>query len=89
MSIPFPQIAESVDDQEEDRQESKTFQERAFASFASATKKFHISNVLVIEKLSIMVKKYFETQPRLKKYEEEIDILIQYNKKLIEILTEF
>ena len=48
-----------------------------------------MSNVLVVEKLEIIVKKYFESKPLLKKYSEEIDYLIQYNKQLIDILNEF
>ena len=52
----------------ENSMENKTFHERAFSSFASASKKFHMSNVLVIEKLCIIVRKYFESKPLLKKY---------------------
>lgn len=50
-----------------DSQGNKSIPERGFESFASATRKFHMSNVLMIEKLSIIVKKYFESKPLIKK----------------------
>ena len=71
MNLPMNSINESIESKGNDNSmENKTFHERAFSSFASASKKFHMSNVLVIEKLCIIVKKYFESKPLLKKYSE-------------------
>ena len=80
---------ESSSSKREDSINNKSLQERMFSNFASAARKLHMSNVLVIDKLSIIVKKYFESIPLIKKQAEEVDILIQYNKKLIEILGTF
>ena len=69
MNLPMNSINESLESKgNENSMENKTFHERAFSSFASASKKFHMSNVLVIEKLCIIVRKYFESKPLLKKY---------------------
>lgn len=49
-----------------------------------ASEKISKMNILIIEKLSNIVKEYFHSIEKLQSYYQQIETLVAYNKSLIE-----
>lgn len=58
-------------------------------NLSMASSKMSKMNVMIVEKLSIIVAEYFESMNKLQAYYQQIEALVGYNRRLVDILAQF